>query len=292
MVSSIGSRSVSSWANSLFGRIDTKNQGYIEKADLQAAFSKIDATAKSGTISEDGATSTDIDAVFKQLDGDSDGKVTKDEMSSALEKLAGELNAQFDQSRVRGGMKGGGMQPPPPQGGAGPDQVSSSAETAGTDASYVAAADTDGDGTVSAEELADYQASGATSSASSASALDEQGSMIAAFGGMAPPPQMHGARDAGFSRDELLNQLDELGASDSRRSSLNFSLVENFDEADSDGHRMIDHMGARGPDRSLQDREVSSADGNAMMKMMQLLRAYGLGGDSAQSGTSTLSVTA
>jgi Ca2+-binding EF-hand superfamily protein len=285
MVSSIGSQSASSWASSLFSKIDTRNQGYIEKSDLQAAFAKIDKTGNAG------AESPDVDAVFKQLDGDSDGKVTKDEMSSALEKLAGELNAQFDQSRVRGGMKSGGGMPPPLPGGAGPAQGSGgSSETAGTDASYIAAADTNGDGTVSAEELAAYQASGETSSETSAASGSGQESTTPAFGSM-PPPRMHGAQDAGLTKDELLSQLDELGASDSRRSSLLSSLVKNFDAADTDGDGRINRMEARSHDKSSRSGEVSAQE-SGMMKMMQLLRAYSVDSESTQAGASTLSVTA
>jgi Ca2+-binding EF-hand superfamily protein len=286
MVSSIGSQSASSWASSLFSKIDTRNQGYIEKSDLQAAFAKIDKTGNAG------AESTDVDAVFKELDGDSDGKVTKDEMSSALEKLAGELNAQFDQSRVRGGMKSGGGMPPPPPGGAGPAQGSgngSVSEAAGTDASYIAAADTNGDGTVSAEELAAYQASGETSSATSAASGSGQESTTPAFGSM--PPRIHGAQDAGFTKDELLSQLDELDASDSRRSSLLSSLVENFDAADTDGDGKINRMEARSHDKSSRSGEVSAQE-SGMMKIMQLLRAYSVDSESTQAGASTLSITA
>jgi Ca2+-binding EF-hand superfamily protein len=57
MVASISSNSsaVSNWADSVYSKLDTKNQGYIEKTDLQDALSKASANG-SGTASR--ATST------------------------------------------------------------------------------------------------------------------------------------------------------------------------------------------------------------------------------------------
>jgi Ca2+-binding EF-hand superfamily protein len=50
MVASISSNTngLSNWADSIFSRLDTKNQGYIEKSDLQSALSATaTATARS-----------------------------------------------------------------------------------------------------------------------------------------------------------------------------------------------------------------------------------------------------
>ena len=80
-------------ANKLFSQLDTKNQGYLEKSDLQTALS-----------SATGDSSSNVDALFTQLDGNSDGKVTKDEMADTLKKLADELYNQFNQMRTQEGM--------------------------------------------------------------------------------------------------------------------------------------------------------------------------------------------
>jgi len=150
MVASISSNSnsVSNWADSVFSKLDTKNQGYIEKTDLQDALAKV-----SGQGGHSGQA-VDIDSTFGALDGDSDGKVTKSELTDAMTKLSDQLNAQFDASRVgRGG--------PPPGGGGGrvggsEDEDTSTEGTGSTSTDYVAAADTDGDGTVSDAEQAAY----------------------------------------------------------------------------------------------------------------------------------------
>jgi len=179
MVASISSsgNSVSKWAD-------------IKKTDLQDALSKVSGN-------DNGGGAVDVDDTFSALDGDSDGKVTKSELTDAMTKLSDQLNAQFDAARVgrggpppegpppsgedgaqganaagaaggtggTGGMGGmGGMAGPGGAGGphgpggaggagGGGDEDSS---TSSTSTDYIAAADTDGDGTVSDAEQAAY----------------------------------------------------------------------------------------------------------------------------------------
>jgi len=84
-------------ADNLFSKLDTKGQGYIEKSDLQSAFDQVSSKSTSGAS---------VDDVFAALDGDSDGKVTKQEMSDSVQKLADQLDSQFQNMRMG---KGGGM---------------------------------------------------------------------------------------------------------------------------------------------------------------------------------------
>jgi Ca2+-binding EF-hand superfamily protein len=88
--------------------------------------------------------------------------------------------------------------------------------------------DSDGDGKVTEEELTD-----------SLTMLDQQMSdlfaqmrMGEAMGSMQPPPPEN---DEGFTEEELSAQLEEIGDSDSERSTLIQSILDNFAEADSDG---------------------------------------------------------
>ncbi|WP_296944449.1 EF-hand domain-containing protein [uncultured Massilia sp.] len=148
MVAGIGSGNVPNRADSVFSRLDTRNQGYLEKADLQSAL----GAAGDG----DRGPAVDLDATFGALDGDSDGKVTKSEMTAAMTRLSGQLDAQYDATRVAGGQggmqgMGGGMQRMGDAGAAKETDATSS-----TSNTYVAAADTDGDGTVSDTEQAAY----------------------------------------------------------------------------------------------------------------------------------------
>ncbi|MEN6587802.1 MAG: EF-hand domain-containing protein [Sulfuricella sp.] len=240
MVSSIGSSSVASMmqrpdpsqmASKLFSKLDSKNQGCIEKSDLQSAFEQISGSSNSGNTAS-------ADEVFKQLDGNGDGKVTEQEMSDSLTKMAEQLDSQFNSMRTSGQ---GGMQ---------------------------------------------------------------------GMGGMPPPPPPQGAGGAGFSKDELQSQLDEIGSSDSKRSSLISNIVQNFDKADTDGDGKVSMQEAMAFDQASKSGSSSSAsadsgsatssssstnsEANVMMKIMQLMHAYGgLETASSQSSSSgTLSTSA
>lgn len=134
-------------ANTLFTKLDTKQKGYIDEADLKNA---------AGT---DSAAASKSAEMFKQIDSDGNGKVTKSELSAAVEKVGDQLNAQLDASRTNVSATeakssrtahahgGGGGAPPAKSGGS-----DSAAAT-----KYVAAADTNTDGTVSADEAAAYK---------------------------------------------------------------------------------------------------------------------------------------
>lgn len=89
-------------ANDLFAKVDTGNQGYIDKASLQSAL---------GTAAADSAS--DVDELFSQIDADQDGKITKQELTDGVKQLADALDAQFDSSRIARAA-GSGQPPPPP----------------------------------------------------------------------------------------------------------------------------------------------------------------------------------
>ncbi len=145
MSSSISAASAKDLTNTLFAKLDTQKKGYIDAADLKTAAG---ANANDSKVAE----------VFAKLDGDSDGRVTKSELSVAIEKVGNELSAQANKSRVDG-AKGGARHAggPPPGGGGGPPPAKAAASDADTAPKYVAAADTDGDGTVSDAEEAAYK---------------------------------------------------------------------------------------------------------------------------------------
>jgi hypothetical protein len=148
MTTSITATNSASIADALFTKLDTKQKGYIDEADLKNA---AEAT---------GTDATKTAEVFKQLDSDSDGKVTKSELSAAVEKLGSQLNAQLDQSRVDNATDGAttSVASPRPRSGGGGAPPAKSADSDSTTANkYIAAADTNVDGTVSADEAAAYK---------------------------------------------------------------------------------------------------------------------------------------
>lgn len=164
-------------AENLFSKLDTSGQGYIEKADLQAAFDKVSASSSSSA-----GTSSSVDDLFSQLDTNSDGKVTKQEFSDTLRKVAEQLDNQFMSMRMNGAMR----PPPPPQGGNGDsgftkEELSSQlkaidstdSQRSSTLANIIGnfdKADTDGNGKVSFKEAMAYEQKTASTATATSSA--------------------------------------------------------------------------------------------------------------------------
>lgn len=170
---------VSKMVEEAFSKIDTKQQGYIDEAALESALSNVS-----------GAGNGNASAVMKALDGDSDGKITKTEMSDGLQRLADQFESRFNEMRTRQGQTEGNPPPPPPGGqmppppdmqGAGltRDDLTAMAQSAGTDSeaasdlnSLLASfdeADTDADGKVSFKEAQAFRESQEGASGSSSS---------------------------------------------------------------------------------------------------------------------------
>lgn len=157
------------------------------------------------------SSSADATEVFSTLDGDRDGKVTKDEMTSALQQVAAELDSQFNNMRMHGGGPGGPGGMPPP-----------------------------------------------------------------------PPPE----NDTGFTAEELASQLEEIGDSDSQRAELISNVLENFDEADSDGDGKVTFKEAMALDQSGSDSSAGTtsttsattteteAQDDVLQQILQLMQAY------------------
>lgn len=121
-------------------------------------------------------------------------------------------------------------------------------------------------------------------------------------GGMPPPPP---ADDAGFTKEELTSQLESVDSSDTKRSELIDKIVENFEAADTDSDGKVSFKEAMAYDKSTESTSASdtgtatatttanNSDAEVMMKIMQLMHAYGTGQDQENSGIATLlSVTA
>jgi hypothetical protein len=167
--------------NNIFSKIDSNNQGYIDKSGLSSALNE---------ISSDG-TETNTDDVFNNMDTDGDGKLTKSELSKGIESLLSQLQSNSLQSS-QGGMSGmppegmEGMPPPPPPKGedAGVTQEQANEIATSTDDSKLAnimktisenfeAADANEDGKVSAQEAITYQQKSTTESSSTQASAQE-----------------------------------------------------------------------------------------------------------------------
>ncbi|KXB30736.1 hypothetical protein AT959_08360 [Dechloromonas denitrificans] len=125
--------------------------------------------------------------------------------------------------------------------------------------------------------------------------------------GMPPPPPPE--NDSGFTKDELSSQLEEIGSTDSERASLISNIVANFEAADTDGDGKVSFAEAQTYDSESKtssstttsdSTSTSTASSSAnsdnalMMKIMQLMHAYGTTSqdDQTSSLSSLLSVSA
>jgi Ca2+-binding EF-hand superfamily protein len=169
-------------------------------------------------------------------------------------------------------------------------QVSSTSSSSAADELF-ASLDGNGDGKVTKDEMS-------SSLKSLMDSLDSQFQsmrMNEAMGGMPPPPP---GNDAGFTKDELQSQLDEIGSSDSKRSSLISKVIENFDKADTNGDGKVSFKEAMAYDQSgtssttsttsSSNKTDSSSEAQLMLQIMKLAQAYGLFGE----GQKTSSVSA
>jgi hypothetical protein len=121
------------------------------------------------------------------------------------------------------------------------------------------------------------------------------------MGGMPPPPPPQ--NDAGFTKEELSSQLEEIGSSDSERTSFISNVVNNFEAADADGDGKVTFAEAQAynsasesTSETASSTSASSANSDAqvMFKIMQLVHAYGSFNDNSSDSalSSLLSVSA
>ncbi|WP_310494954.1 EF-hand domain-containing protein [Dechloromonas sp.] len=179
-------------------------------------------------------------------------------------------------------------------------QITSNASqsTSSTSADDVfTALDSNSDGKVTKDEFASVLAKLQESVSS------QFGGQMHGAGGMPPPPPP--ADDAGFTKEELTSQLESADSGDTQRTELINKIVNNFEAADTDSDGKVSFQEAMAYDKSTESTSASgtgtatattaanNSDAQLMMKIMQLMHAYGTGQDQENSGiASLLSVTA
>lgn len=168
-MSSIISSISSHLANNIFSRLDSSNTGAISQADFTSA------------ISDLAENDTDVSSLVSSVDADSDGQITKSELTTGIENLLSQLYSSSSSGRGMpppppGGM--GGMPPPPHSGedeGVTAEQASEIASsTDDTRLSEIMSmisenfdeVDTNGDGKVTRDEAMAYRESQETASSS------------------------------------------------------------------------------------------------------------------------------
>lgn len=201
--------------------------------------------------------------------------------------------------------------------------TSSSSSASGTTANVddlFSKLDSDADGKVTKQEFSDVLAQVSEQLDNQAMSLRMNGGMpsggmgggmsgMGGMGGMPPPPPP--SDDAGFTEDELSSQLEEIGASDSERSTLISNILDNFDAADTDDDGKVSFKEAMAFDQSgSSSSSASSASGTAssgtsstgssdtsadakvMLQIMRLMQAYAIGADAGATTGTSLSVAA
>jgi len=203
--------------------------------------------------------------LFSQIDASGKGYIEKSDLESAFQQLSSSSSSSNTSTA---------------------DQVFSSL-------------DINGDGKVTQDEMS-------AGIKKLSDALDSQFQsmrMSEAMGGMSPPPPPE--NDTGFSKDELQSQLDQIGSTDSKRSSLLSNIVQNFDAADTNGDGKVSFKEAIAYDQSsgsasttststASTENTTSASGTTseaqlMLKILQLMQAYGSYADNTQTSSVTTS---
>lgn len=212
--------------------------------------------------------------LFSQLDTNGQGYLEKSDLQAAFNKVTSSTSTA---------------------------SASSSTDSASSVDDLFAQLDSDGDGKVTKQEFSDTLAK-------ISEQLDNQFmNMRMQQGGMPPPPPGAG-NDAGFTKEELTSQLEEIGSSDSKRSALISNIVNNFDKADSDGDGKVSMKEAMAYDQTLQSASTASVSATSsndgattattsdadlskkiLQQIMQLVQAYHVG---TESNTSSFSVSA
>jgi Ca2+-binding EF-hand superfamily protein len=168
--------------------------------------------------------------------------------------------------------------------------------------------DTDSDGKVTKQEFSDSlkQLSEQLDSQLMSMRMKDGMQGGGEMGGMPPPPP---SDETGFTKDALSSQLQEIGSSDSQRSGLISSIIDNFDQADLDGdgkvsleeamafgQSSLDSLSSASSSTSSNSASASTsaseANAKVMMQILQLLQAYNVGSESQNSAAASLSVLA
>jgi len=193
----------SKMVDDLFSKLDTTGKGYLTKSDLQSALTQLSGSDSSNNTSST-SSSANVDELFKKLDANGDGKITKDELTSGLKQLADAFG--------KTGAPAAGATPP-----SGSGNANSTSRTTGTSSTQSSStsktydpADTNQDGTVSAQEriayalkqLASQLHSSASSTSSNSASSTSMSSDAKIFKQITDIMRANGSPDSGYNNSD------------------------------------------------------------------------------------------
>lgn len=274
----------SKMVNNLFSKIDTKNQGYIDKAELQSAIDNISADSTS-------ATSASVEEIFKKLDSTGDGKITIQEMTDGFKKLSEQMDNQFNQSRMS--MGAGGMPAIDDGSGFSKDQLTAMANDIGSKNSEMSnritnlvnnfdKADTNADGKIAREESKAFDDS--SKSSTNASTNSSTSSSASAVGGAHRPPPPGGMPPPGGGESK------DSSSSTNTTTSTTYAAADTNQDGTVSFQELVAYADKSSTDASSSGKTDNGAD-SVMKMMMRLMQAYG-GADQEGAQPSSISVTA
>ena len=120
-------------ADRMFAKVDADGSGSVDKTELQGMLDKM-------AEKSDGNTLGSADDLMTKMDSDGDGSLSQDELDEGMKSLMPKPSSTVDFAQ-----RSGSRPPPPPPG---------DSDTTGSSTSSTDPLDTNGDGTVSAEERA------------------------------------------------------------------------------------------------------------------------------------------
>jgi len=281
----------SSVVDNLFNKLDTQQQGFIDKNELQAAL-----TANSNTTSANGTTAptANVDNIFSAMDSDGDGKITKSELSNSLQSVFENIDNLAAKMRVHG-HHGNADQ------GLTQDQLTQMSQDTSDPkraalmasiAQNFTVADTNGDGKVSRDEAMAYakatgQDMGAPQGANTTSAPVPAGSTptsaadstTTASASTTPastdPADTNG--DGTVSAQEAMNYL------------LSQLAITSNNIIGNNGSSNTSSLTDTTSTASATDTSKSALDSNISRQILQLVKTYGLGSSvAANNSASTL----
>jgi len=270
----------SSVVDKLFEKLDTNQQGFLDKSELQATLS--------ANVGGNSGQSASADEMFNAMDADGDGKITKQELGNTLESIMGKMDNLAASMRVHGGRDKQGVDE-----GFTKDQLTQMAQgSSATDSkssafmSAIAAnfeqADSNGDGKVNRDEAMAYaKANGLEQGAGTGGSQAAGGPQGA--GGLPPGPPPGDAASDSDSDSTATASTDPADTNGDGKVSAKEAveyLLSQLAKTDDASKSTTADSSSSGSSKAELDAQISR-------KIMHLVKAYGLDSPAANDADST-----